>query len=196
VFASGARQPSLRQSWLIAAALPSHRQRRWKEHNVTENDFRSACTTKHKVSDDDDLLEKQSIASTSQASDHSSKSSFSDGPSTKRNLPVGRRIQEATGDFISALGFLSSSITALLYDRSLLQRHRPSIEALRQFLKTSGIDLELSRSLSARFANDIVVLGRIQQELLKGKDRRDLALSTKNVSLPTKEESLRYVYPY
>jgi hypothetical protein len=71
---------------------------------------------------------------------------------------------------------------------------KPTVEALKRFLKTSGIDLELSRSLNVRLLDNIVILGRIQTFALEGRDRRDLVLLPKaKDQLPTPEESLRYV---
>jgi len=65
------------------------------------------------------------------------------------------------------------------------------VDALGSFLEQSGIDLEISPLLNVRLLDNIVVLGRVEKAALNGRDRRDLALLQKNVSIPSKEEALR-----
>jgi hypothetical protein len=191
-----------------AAAIPSHLRRRLRnESNSLENSFRLIDTAlKERDTLYDDIVKTQNVSSKTttseekdELSDHLEESSLSDDSSQTANQTgqtrnaFTRRVQRGTGDFISALGFVASSTTALLFDRNQFQRLRPSVQALRNFLKTSGIDLEISRTLNARLLDNIVILGRIQGTLMQGsKDRRDLALSTNtNMDLPTEEESLR-----
>jgi hypothetical protein len=85
------------------------------------------------------------------------------------------------------------------------------MDAFFLFLKTTGIDLELQSLLNARLLDNIIILGRVQNEALllekddpdkqQRRDRRDDALlDTSNTkattTLPTKEEALRYVRTY
>jgi len=121
-------------------------------------------------------------------------------PTTKKSnvLELGqymtRRMRKGIGGFFSAIGFVSSATTALLTDRAQFQRFKPTVQALRNFLKTSGIDLEFSKSLNHRLLENVIILRRIQSAATEGSDRRDLALLSGSRSLdwvPTREEALR-----
>jgi len=67
------------------------------------------------------------------------------------------------------------------------------VDALGSFLEQSGIDLEISPLLNVRLLDNIIILGRVEKAAINGRDRRDLALLQKNVSIPSKEEALRWV---
>ena len=176
-------------SVVSAAVLPNRKSRRGQNRDLGSK----VEPGRMEARGNGKLEEKKSVASTaiSEASDLSSVSTTSSTVKTKRSLA--RKIQQATGDFFSALGFITSSATALVFDRTQFKRLKPTVLALRNFLSTSGIDLELSPSLNSRLPDHLAILGRIQKALLQDRDRRDLALSTKNyVNLPTEEEALRY----
>jgi hypothetical protein len=101
-------------------------------------------------------------------------------------------IQRRAGGVLSAVGFATSATRALLTDRS--QQWKPTVDALRSFLKKSGIDLELTALLNRRLLYNIILLSRVEKAALKGNDRRDLALCSETaISIPTGEEALRYV---
>lgn len=187
------RTPILWRRCTPAAVIPPHQRRRYRRE-ITDNSFRLFSTTSKDAAVDEvstktdstepseeDLLETSSVDELTDLQ-----------PPKRKNLL--RRAQQLTGDLFSALGFVTSSTTALLFDRRQFQRLKPSVLALRQFLKTSGIDLELSHSLNSRLLNNIVILGRVHAVMYEGKDRRDDALSEKtNLSIPTEEEALRYM---
>lgn len=69
------------------------------------------------------------------------------------------------------------------------------MDALRQFLERSGIDLEIASLLNVRLLDNIIILSRVEKAALNGRDRRDLALSS-SISpsmIPSNEKALRYV---
>jgi hypothetical protein len=102
-----------------------------------------------------------------------------------------RQLRRGAGVAISSIGFLSSSTSAFLGDKTAVQRWNPTIEAMKEFLKTTGIDLELSKSLNGRLFHNAVLLQRAQSSILEGRDRRDLALQRGRHDLPSNEEALR-----
>jgi len=108
-------------------------------------------------------------------------------------LKCTRQLQRGAGVAISSLGFLSSSVSQLVADRAALRRWKPTVKALGEFMKTTGIDLELSKSLNGRLLHNIVLLGRVQSHVFEGKDRRDFVLRGGRHDIPTNEEALRYV---
>ncbi len=113
----------------------------------------------------------------------------SKGKRLQRSFEQGWRRRVA--DVFSVAGFLSSSVTNLWSDRSQFERLQPTIQAFRDYLKTTEIDLEITKALSLRLLGNILALREIQQYLVVG-DRRDEALkenASKNV--PTEEESYR-----
>jgi len=113
-----------------------------------------------------------------------------------------KRLRRRTGAALSAVGFLTSATRALLTDRSQFQRAwKPTVDALRSFLRKSGIDLEISALLNVRLLDNILILSRVEKAALNGKDRRDLAVCSRHdveasskshcVRLPTHDEALR-----
>lgn len=107
-------------------------------------------------------------------------------------IPVWRKgIHRRVGVAFSALGFVISSSRALWTDKQ--SAWKPTAEALRNFLQTSGIDLELSPLLNVRLLDNVILLNRIEWAALRGQDRRDLALQSSPTLLPipSHEEALR-----
>lgn len=111
----------------------------------------------------------------------------------------GRRLQRTIeqlwrrgiADVYSTFGFVSSSATNLWSDRTQFERLQPTIQAFREYLKTTEIDLEISKAISTRLLGNILVLREIQQHL-SPEDRRDEAVKEKKPEiLPTEEESYR-----
>jgi hypothetical protein len=102
-----------------------------------------------------------------------------------------RLLRRGAGIALSSVGFLSSSSWALLGDKTAEQRWNPTIEALKAFLKTTGIELELSKSLNGRLFHNVALLGRVQCSIAEGRDRRDLVLQQGDHDLPSNEEALR-----
>ena len=104
-----------------------------------------------------------------------------------------KRLRRRTGAAFSAVGFLRSATRALLADRSQFERAwKPTVDALRSFLRKSGIDLEISALLNGRLLDNILILSRVEKAVLNGKDRRDLALcSHHDVEVPSESQSMR-----
>lgn len=105
-------------------------------------------------------------------------------------------MRRGASSLLSGVGFVSSAATSLLSDRAQYSRWKPAVEALALFLKTSGIQLELSKSLTFRLLDYTVILGRIQRAALRGRDIRDLVLlSPSNSALDCfhPDEYLRYM---
>jgi hypothetical protein len=102
-----------------------------------------------------------------------------------------RQLRRGAGVAMSSVGFLSSSTSALLGDKNVVQRWNPTIEALKEFLKTTGIDLELSKTLNGRLFHNAVLLERVQSSIFEGRDKRDLVLQQGRHDLPSNEEALR-----
>lgn len=103
-----------------------------------------------------------------------------------------RQFRRGVGSLLSSIGFLSSMSVSLLRERGQFNRWKPTIEALQLFLKSSGIDLELSRSLNHRLFENIIALHRIQRLTVRDIDRRELALLRNNPKwLPNSDEALR-----
>lgn len=104
---------------------------------------------------------------------------------------INRQLRKGAGGVLMAMGFVSSATTSLLADNN---PWRPSVDAIGDFLKTTGIESELSSSLNRRVFNNLVILARIQRILLAGSERRYLAkLKGKPHNIPTDEEALRYM---
>lgn len=157
------------------------------------------CTAKRNLSrkrqsfdtEEDTDVTDDSVKSTSLASQENSLDKSNNNATISRSS---RAIRRTASGLISAIGFLSSTTTALLTDRGQIKgRWRPSVEALRRFLKTSGIDLEISQSLNMKLLDSVVILATIQKRLLGDRDPRDLVKlpSWQNPTIPTEEESFR-----
>jgi hypothetical protein len=133
--------------------------------------------------------EDRSVSDSSIASDSSQMSLAYVKPTGWR-----KRMQRRAGVALSAVGFVSSATRALVMDRR--QQWKPTVEALRNFLHTSGIYLELSALLNVRLLDNLIILSRIERAALKGMDRRDLACridASPMVAVPSAEEALRFV---
>ena len=102
-------------------------------------------------------------------------------------------LRRGAGGIASTAGFLSSAATSIITDRAQFRRAKPTVEALKLFLKKSGIDLELSQSLNVHLLRNVIVLGRIQKVLAERSDRRELSKTKQNIVIPSREEALRYM---
>jgi hypothetical protein len=102
-----------------------------------------------------------------------------------------RQLRRGAGVAMSSIGFLSSSTSAFLGEKNALQRWNPTVEAMKEFLKTTGIDLELSKTLNGRLFHNAVLLQRAQSSIFEDRDRRDLVLQRGRHDLPSNEEGLR-----
>lgn len=111
------------------------------------------------------------------------------GKRLQRSIEQGWR--RGVADAFSVVGFMSSAATNLWFDRSQFERLQPTIQAFREYLKTTEIDLEITKAISVRLLGNVLALREIQQYLSPG-DRRDGA-SKKEASpgIPTEEESYR-----
>lgn len=104
-----------------------------------------------------------------------------------------RSLYRRAGGALSAIGFVTSASRALwLPDPEQSRQWKPTVDALRAFLQTTGIDSELSALLNVRLLDNIIILSRIEKAALKGEDRRDRVLSEAAVSI-SNDEALRYV---
>jgi hypothetical protein len=88
-------------------------------------------------------------------------------PSSTRNKEISqkkrfRTLRQGTGTILSAFGFLSSSVQSIRANK--LSYEKP-LKSLKTFLKNSGVDLELERSLNRRMALNLALLARVQMEL-------------------------------
>jgi hypothetical protein len=101
-----------------------------------------------------------------------------------------RQLRRGAGVALSSVGFVSSSTFALLADTDRAT-WKPTVKALKEFLKTTGIDLELSKSLNGRLLRNMVLLGRVQSSIFEDRDRRDLVLQRGRHDLPSNEEAER-----
>ncbi|OEU21033.1 alpha/beta-hydrolase [Fragilariopsis cylindrus CCMP1102] len=88
-------------------------------------------------------------------------------------------VRQGTGTIFSVGGFLGSSVISFVTDRRSFQdRFIEPIEALNKFLRTSGVDLELSKSLNKRLGINLCLLGRVhlyqvaEEEASKKKHRK------------------------
>jgi hypothetical protein len=79
---------------------------------------------------------------------------------------------------------------------------KPLVDSLVHFLKKSGIDLELSKSLNVRLLDNVILLARVQKLLLQDRDIRDLVAAAAAPAVgtvagvavvPSNEEALRYM---
>jgi hypothetical protein len=106
-----------------------------------------------------------------------------------------RRVREqifsSCGQCDTSTATRSRSSYILQGDKTALQRWNPTVEALKEILKTTGIDLELFKSLNGRIFHNAVLLRRAQSSIFEGRDRRDLVLQRGRHDLPRNEEALR-----
>jgi len=91
----------------------------------------------------------------------------------------------------ATVGFLSSSAA----ERAPLERMKPSVEAFRKFLTTSGLGAEISSSLNFSLLPRLGLLSQIQTILNERNDRRMLSrvVTTRPNNLPTSHEALKYM---
>jgi hypothetical protein len=149
-------------------------------------------------------------------------------PSTAPSAIV-KRVRKHAGVVLASVGFAASATRALFVVSAGQQQQRnnqqlspssslqikPLVDSLVHFLKTSGIDLELSKSINFRLLDNVILLARIQKLLLLQQqqkalggagDIRDLVAAaaasshtttaTSNdatVVPPSNEEALRYM---
>lgn len=111
---------------------------------------------------------------------------------------VRRQAQKGVGGFIAVGGFVFSATRAIVTNRGQWKRLKPTVDSFNNFLKRSGIDLELSRTLNFRLLDNLVILSRIQKILVHDKDIRDFVTASWTFPkvprvVPTREEALRYM---
>jgi hypothetical protein len=95
-----------------------------------------------------------------------SSSSLSTSSKTSRRSRFGRAIGQGLGNLLSGVGFVSSTVVSLATDRQTFQtRFGEPIKALRMFLKTSGVDIELLAGLNRRLGINMCLLGRVHMDL-------------------------------
>ena len=113
-------------------------------------------------------------------------------------------LRKQAAGVLAALGLVSSTSTALFADKmALSDRLKPAI-ALQTFLKSEGIDLELTPTLNRRLLTNMMLLQRVQAAILSEEDsdrkdakdghsspRRSSALFRREKSIPSWEEARR-----
>ncbi|GAX23143.1 hypothetical protein FisN_33Lh035 [Fistulifera solaris] len=144
-----------------------------------------------------ETLESQSQLPLDESERENIKKSMKDPTWQNKGKRLQRSIEEGwrrgVADVFSVAGFLSSSLTNLWSDRSQFERLQPTIQAFRDYLKTTEIDMEITKALSLRLLGNILALREIQQYLTVG-DRRDEALKqSASKNIPTEEESYRFM---
>lgn len=102
-------------------------------------------------------------------------------------------LRRGAGGLASVVGFISSATTSIVTDRAQFRRSRPIVEAFTRFLKSSGIDLELSQTLNVHLLRNVIVLGRAQKVLAERLDCREHSRSKRSIKIPSREEALRYM---
>lgn len=101
-------------------------------------------------------------------------------------------LRRGVGGLLSGIGFLSSTFVSLVTDsRSIQERTREPILALQKFLKSSGVDMELSQVLNRHLAVNVGLLGRCTIPHKKSSRRR--RLSTSKFSPLFWDEARRYM---
>jgi len=78
------------------------------------------------------------------------------------NNKITKFIRQGTGTLFSLSGFLGSSFVSFVTDRrTFSDRFVEPINSLQNFLKSSGVDLELSQALNYRLGLNLCLLGRV-----------------------------------
>lgn len=118
---------------------------------------------------------------------------FTESPTLNGAARFTRSFRASLSRVFSAAGFVSSSATSLLTDRDQLQRLKETVEAFRNFMKSSGIDLELFQTLNVRLLDNVIILGRVQKAAVMGTDLRD-AVRANDDSFPFTNQEEWYKY--
>ena len=113
----------------------------------------------------------------------------------RKNQPRALKLlRQGVGGLFSAIGFVSSSVVSLVTDtRTLQDRSRRPIQALRKFLKTSGVDLEIEKSLNRHLGVNLALLGRVHQSIPSIHLGRSQSSYSKELSPLFWEEARRYM---
>jgi len=103
-----------------------------------------------------------------------------------------RELRLVVGDVIAAIGLIEAVIVGLVMDKT---QHSweliHSIDKLRNYLRKSGVQLELEGALTPRFATNLLILRKIQQISL---DHGENMCETHGSSITTvDEEALRFM---
>jgi hypothetical protein len=132
--------------------------------------FRTYNSTSNSGSDDgdDDARNSNTKSETSTAESSSTTKRSQIIATTTTTKPQNKKhrltklARQGLGGILTAVGFVTSSVVSLATDRLiLLDRTRKPLQALQQFLKTSGVDLELSQSLNRHLAMNFGLLRRV-----------------------------------
>jgi hypothetical protein len=110
-------------------------------------------------------------------------------PQRKKNRLI-KLARQGLGGILSTVGFVTSSVVALATDRLiLLDRTRKPLQALQQFLQTSGVDLELSQSLNRHLAMNFGLLRRVHhtEQLLRRRNSTNNNNSSKEDRQPKRD---------
>jgi hypothetical protein len=122
----------------------------------------SASNSNHSSSNSaDPPTNKESTTSTS---------TFTITTTTTRRLSLSRRLRRGVGDLFSAAGFISSSLVSIVRNpRRVWDQTQQPLRAFRNFLETSGIDVELEQVLGMGKGKvgllSMALLGRVHANL-------------------------------
>jgi len=140
--------------------------------------------------------DESSTSTTTTARQSSRSSSIADStPATKAQWSILQSVQRGCGNVMMAVGFGVSSAISLYSNRNQFKPLEKSMVAMETFLKESRIDGEITKVLSSNLLDHIVILGRIQQILLRGQDPRSIMTARsglRGASSPSMEDAYRY----
>jgi len=199
--------------------LKSHRLEEIAQLSVENDDKVEEATTKLEAEKNEERDEHQTITVPTSSKDAADSGAGAEPTTTNTKVVdtnhdatwtssswsqiAGRSIRKSVGNAASTSGFLASVITSIWADRAQFQRSKPLVQAFRNFLSTSGIDLELSTSLNVHLLRNVVVLSRIQSILDARKDRREQAKvksrflwggsPNHQINIPSHQEALRFM---
>eukprot|EP00547_Thalassionema_nitzschioides_P013082 CAMPEP_0194262378 /NCGR_PEP_ID=MMETSP0158-20130606/46511_1 /TAXON_ID=33649 /ORGANISM="Thalassionema nitzschioides, Strain L26-B" /LENGTH=598 /DNA_ID=CAMNT_0039002533 /DNA_START=147 /DNA_END=1943 /DNA_ORIENTATION=- len=154
--------------WWIVIGGGAQKQRRFRSTSEKDGIQRMDSSNTTEISDittkSSDLEERDANESKSSKESLSS----SERPPSSQNNRMFRTVRKGVGSVISGVGFVASSSVSFVTDRrSLKERYGVPIEALRNFLKNSGVDMELSAALNRRLGTNICLLGWVHSFLGK-----------------------------
>eukprot|EP00531_Pseudo-nitzschia_arenysensis_P015125 CAMPEP_0116121206 /NCGR_PEP_ID=MMETSP0329-20121206/3575_1 /TAXON_ID=697910 /ORGANISM="Pseudo-nitzschia arenysensis, Strain B593" /LENGTH=653 /DNA_ID=CAMNT_0003615007 /DNA_START=83 /DNA_END=2042 /DNA_ORIENTATION=+ len=125
--------------------LEVHRYRGGSQHNFRQRRWHS--------SKNDDIREKE---------EEEKKANNHLAPLIRSQQRVTKVVRQGAGAVFSLVGFVGSSFVSLVTDRrSFEDRFEEPIRALSVYLKTTGVDIELSESLNSRLGVNLCLLGRV-----------------------------------
>ncbi|KAG7342596.1 lipase class 3 [Nitzschia inconspicua] len=145
-----------------------------KNSNKQDTDTYERAMVVESIDEHEEEEEDSAISLNSSNLPSVSSASVSKQSSTKTNsYPWGKTIRQAVGNVISGTGFVTSSLVSLVTDRRSFQdRYVQPLRALQNYLKVSGVDLELTPQLNRRLGMNLCLLGRVHMHLAQQQQSR------------------------